>query len=327
MIHPWQNQQFQQLLQAKAENRLPHALLFVGQKGIGKAHFADHFIRSQLCQQQNLSGCDCHSCRLIAGRAHPNVLWIEPEKANAAIKVDQIRAVTEFINQTSLQGEYRFVIINPANKMNLNAANALLKTLEEPASGSILVLITEQTSHLPATILSRAQHLHFPRPPKELAEKWLAGKLDASSNPELLLRLANGAPLAALQLSETDMLGARTNLLQILLSHTDPISAAAELSDTDVMLILDYTLSWIMDLLRLHLSENTSNLTNQDFIQQLKEMSQRISMQNITPFLDYILLLKKELQQGINLNTQLMIENILIRWRASINKEIIHVPR
>ncbi len=83
----------------------------------------------------------CHTCRLVTGKSHPNVLWIEPEKDGHTIKIDQIRAVGEFVYQTSLQGEYRIVIINPASQMNANAANALLKMLEEPPSGAIIILI------------------------------------------------------------------------------------------------------------------------------------------------------------------------------------------
>ena len=167
MIFPWQVNQWQQLLQAKSQQRLAHAMLFTGLPGIGKAIFAQHFSSALLCQKLNPDGnpCDrCHSCRLIAGRAHPNMLWLEPEKPGQAIKIDQVRDVSEFISQTSLQGDYRIVIINPADDMNTNAANALLKTLEEPSSGAHLILISNQNERLPATILSRCQRVVFQRP-------------------------------------------------------------------------------------------------------------------------------------------------------------------
>ena len=146
MIFPWQQKEWRQLCRAKESGRLPHALLFSGLAGIGKTQLADYFSRLLLCQQFQTEydpKCQCHSCRLAEGRAHPNVLWITPEKEGQAIKVDQIREVSDFIYQSARQGEYNIVVIHPANQMNVNAANALLKTLEEPPHGSLLILISQ----------------------------------------------------------------------------------------------------------------------------------------------------------------------------------------
>ena len=101
-----------------------------------------------MCSDNNYYCGTCHACRLIAGRAHPNVLWVEPEKEGQTIKVDQIREVSEFVNQSSLQGVHRIVLINPANAMNMHAANALLKTLEEPSSGAIIFICHRSTGEL-----------------------------------------------------------------------------------------------------------------------------------------------------------------------------------
>jgi len=341
MIYPWQTDQWQQLAHAKQENRLPHALLFIGIRGTGKAHFAENFMRTQLCScsmspfetdtsQSDVSRrthCECHSCRLVTNRSHPNVLWIEPEKPGSAIKVDQVRDITEFVNQTSLQGEYRFVVINPASNMNANAANALLKTLEEPSSGSILILISEQTFHLPATILSRCQYIHFPAPPATLALDWLEKKLtDKTMDRELILQLAHGAPLAAMQLVQDNILAARINLLQILYAlsqkQADPVKSVSSLQNLELVHILDFTLNWVMDLLRLHLKIDTKEIINKDFTQPLTDLYQRSLMSNIMQYMDYLQQLRNQISSGINLNKQLMIENILIRWM-----ECAHVSR
>jgi len=314
MIYPWQHEQWQQL--KNQENCLPHALLFLGIRGIGKLHFAECFMRAQLCQQTALDSCDCHSCRLILVRAHPNVLWIEPEKPGSPIKIDQIRAVTEFIQQTSFQGEMRFVVIHPASNMNMHAANALLKTLEEPSSGAILILIAEQASHLPATILSRCQSIHFPRPKISLSLEWLAQQLPDKKDLQLILRLANGAPLLAIELVKNDILSSRLSLLQILIALThkqaDPIQSAVTIKDMETLQILDFTLTFIMDLLRLHLT--VDEITNQDFIPQLKDLHQHTKLEKLTQYMDYLLQLRGQLQIGINLNKQLMIESMLIHW-------------
>ncbi len=202
MYYPWQTSQWQQLMAAKQAGRLPHALLLSGIAGTGKAVFANSFIRNMLCTQSSPAGyCgQCHSCRLITGNVHPNIYCLAPEKAGAAIKVDQIRGASEFVAQSSFNGEFRFVVIDPAEDMHINAANALLKTLEEPANGAMLILISGESQRMPATILSRCQRIVFPQPEQQAALTWMKAQTDISQ-PELLLRLANGAPLAALKLA------------------------------------------------------------------------------------------------------------------------------
>jgi DNA polymerase-3 subunit delta' len=324
MIYSWQAEQWQKLQQADQGNRLPHALLFMGISGLGKACFADNFIRAKLCHhaQEVVDGlgCACHACRLIAGKTHPNVLWIEPEKQGSAIKVDQIREVSDFVNQTSMQDEYRFVVINPAEQMNVNAANALLKTLEEPAPDSILILITSQASHLPATILSRCQHIHFARPSTKTALAWLRQKISTDIDAELVLGLANGAPLAALQLAQSDMLAMRSNLLAAMYvlsqkqAAADPIKSAAAMQALDMLPLLDFTLSWVMDILRLKVGGSEADIVNKDFHAQISDLHQRSFLKNMTSYMDYLQQLRGQIIKGFNLNKQLMLEAMFIRW-------------
>lgn len=322
MIYPWQVEQMQQVWRLKQENRLPHALLLVGMTGIGKAVFADGLTRVLLCQHLTTNGvsCDnCHACRLIKGRAHPNVLWIEPEKTGQAIKIDQIRDVTEFIQQSSLQGDYRIVVIHPADNLNMHAANALLKTLEEPASGAILVLISHQPAKLPATILSRCQRITFPRPNREQAVNWLQNQLtDTRVNIDLLLNLAHGAPLGALAILHEDTLTIRQNLLQALYALSqkqgDPVRLAANLQELEPLQMLDFMLSWLMDLLRLQLGMDATYLTNKDYSQQLIDLKNRTQMQTNAKLMEYTRQLRGHMQAGINFNKQLMLEDLLIRW-------------
>ena len=322
MIFPWQQEQQQQLWHAKQQARLPHALLFTGIAGTGKAQFADGFTRTLLCQQVTPQGdyCNqCHACRLIQGRAHPNVLWIEPEKEGQAIKVDRIRDVSEFISQSSLQGEYRVVIIHPAHAMNINAANALLKTLEEPASGALIILISAQSGQLPATILSRSQRVLFPVPKKEQALHWLKSQLtDNTLDPELLLNLAQGAPLAALKLVHDEIVPIRQELFQIFYrlskNQCDPLKAAATLQAINPLWLIDFSLSWSMDLLRLQLGESVDRIMNKDYGTQLTELKQQTQLNNNTDFMNYLQQLRKQLCVGINLNKQLVVEGLLLRW-------------
>jgi DNA polymerase III subunit delta' len=323
MYLPWQEQQWQSIWQAKVAQRLPHALLLTGIHGTGKAQFLQAMLYALLCTQVSKQGlpCEsCHACHLLKLRTHPSVLWIEPEKAGSAIKVDQIRELAEFTQQSALQGTYRIVILQPAEAMNINAANALLKTLEEPSSDVHLILLSEQGKRLPATILSRCQRILFPPPPNNLALSWLNSKIPENCPvaAELLLRLAHGAPLAALALAQGKAMSARQLVFDTLLSlsekNPDPVASAANLQDQDAIKLIDSFLSWSMDLSRLQLGAGQQIIINQDYVQSLINLQRSISMRGNLQFMAYLQKLRQMLAQGINLNKQLWIESVLIRW-------------
>ncbi|HLB43434.1 MAG TPA: DNA polymerase III subunit delta' [Gammaproteobacteria bacterium] len=323
MIFPWQNNQWQQLLRVQRDNRLPHALLFAGMAGIGKTHFAECFIRMLMCEQidnfpQDKLICDtCHACRLVMAKVHPDILWVNPDQVDSVITIDQIRELSHFIHQSSSQGRHKIVVACFAERMNTYAANALLKTLEEPSPGSLILLISDQRERLPATILSRCQCLTFPRPQQEQALLWLQSQLKNSDiNPLWLLNIANGAPLAALQFIADGMLLLRQRVFEAFCLSDDPLQAAAGMLDDHSLQIVDFSLSWISDLLRLQLDANTDKIVNQDYVRQLNGFIATNVDKNIK-FMNYLLDLRKQICQGINLNKQLMIESILIRWKAA----------
>lgn len=322
MIFSWQEQQWQKLWQAKQDNRLPHALLFAGIAGTGKHIFAKHFTLALLCQQVSVQGmpCEkCHACRLVESGVHPNVMWVTPEKEGQAIKVDQIRDVSDFINQSSLQGIFRIVVINPADYMNTSAANALLKTLEEPSSGAIIVLISDQPSQLPATVLSRCQRIAFARPSTQEAVTWLQANINDDVDLALLLKLANGAPLAVKKIIDNDLVSIRKELFTAFANKIDPIKTAVHLKDADIISVLDLALSWLSDLIRLQLVGN--DIVNTDYAEQLQQLTQQTQAEKNTKLLERILHLRTQVCNGINFNKQLLIEDILIRWcneKASI---------
>jgi DNA polymerase-3 subunit delta' len=320
MYYPWQQTQWRQLWRAKKEQRLPHALLFSGIAGTGKAEFAAHFARALLCQAVDENGmyCNiCHMCRLTESGAHADFLWVQPEKESSAIKIDQIREVSEFIHQTGLQSHYRIVVIHPANQMNANAANALLKTLEEPPASALLILISHQLSQLPPTVVSRCQHILFPQPNQKDALQWLE-KQDGlqSVNKELVLNLANGAPLAAKRLVSEGLLGIRETLFQLLYSlsqkESDPIQSAISLHTEDTLMLMDFMLSWVMDLMRLQVG--AESIINHDYHAQLSDLSKRTELQRNVKLMENLIALRKQISEGFNLNKQLTWEAVFIRW-------------
>jgi DNA polymerase-3 subunit delta' len=323
MIFTWQKVQWQQLWQAQQAQRLPHALLFAGITGTGKTQFAQLFCQAILCQQtisvagQQQACAVCHACQLVQNKTHPNLLWIEPEKPGHAIKIDQIREVSEFVSYSSLQGEYRFVIVSPANQMNTHAANALLKTLEEPSSGAILILISHDGNPLPATIVSRCQQVLFPRPDQALALTWLQQTAPHVDNHALLLNIAQGAPLIALQYTQKETFALRKTLYKALhlltQQQADPIQTAAQLLEQDIFTVIDLMQSWMMDIVRLQMNVVSHALINQDYAAELQVVSQQTQVKNNFQWLDALRQARKQLGEGFNLNKQLFFEGMLIR--------------
>lgn len=333
MYYPWQQKQWQQLWQAKLAQRLPHAVLLCGAEGTGKSHFAEMFAHALLCKKNNGASpqndifCQqCHSCRLISGRTHPNVMWVEPEKPGHAIKIDQVREVIEFIQQSALQGDTRIVLINPADDMNANAANALLKTLEEPTPGSLILLISAHQHRLPATIISRCQRLVFSIPERELAHQWVQSQLnDNNLDANLLISIAQGAPLKALSLADEKLLAMRATLFEILLKCNpdhSPIKLAEELQDIDLLTLINYLITWTTDLAYLKL--NGEITINHDYQVSLHSLVKKISVDQCIGFMNFLQHLYRQLAEGINRNKQLLIESILIRWQMLFH-EVQHV--
>lgn len=319
MIYPWQHSQWQQLWQAHLADRLPHALLFTGLAGTGKSLFANIFANALLCTKPSEEGVccgSCHACHMLAGNAHPNKVSIAPEKPGAAIKVDQVRDIAEFTQQTALIGERRVVIIQQANNMNMSAANALLKTLEEPASGALLILVSDQDGQLPATIKSRCQRIIFPQPNQSLALAWLRDRLQAqATSPELLLNIAHGAPLAALLLAQDSALNPRKILYDGLSRYADinPVSLAAELDEMELLQFIDYFLSFVMDVLRLRLGAAVA--VSKDYQQQLSMLQSKLAPDHGADFMQRLQSIRQQVLVGFNFNRQLLIESLFIQWR------------
>lgn len=328
MIYPWQQNQWQQLMHMRHINRLPHALLLTGPAGLGKTQFADHITHAYLCErsaQGTLALCaekPCHACRLLQQHVHPNVLWITPEKDT--IKVDQVRNITNFVYQSALQGNSRFVIINPASALNVNAANALLKTLEEPTEDVTLILICAQSARLSATIRSRCQRITFRAPPLVEAEKWLQkyfdqGKSLSTISAALLLKLADGAPLAALALMDNTILQQRENIVaalrDLLLRRSNPIAAFKKTEDIDLKFFLDTITTWLHDVIRLQYG-GTTIINDDQYVVLQQAASQTYPQHNINLSLS-LQALRAQLASGFNFNKQLLMERIFIQWGES----------
>lgn len=139
--------------------KVPHAYTFYGPEGVGKKLYALYFSKLLNCTGENKPCNSCINCRKIDKNTHPDIKIISTEKKQ--IKVDEIKQVITFTNSSPIEGNYKFIIIDDAHKMNIFSANSLLKTLEEPLSKSIIILITDNHKNLLPTILSRCVKISF----------------------------------------------------------------------------------------------------------------------------------------------------------------------
>lgn len=322
MIYPWQQPIWQTLQQCRQQHRMPHALLFSGAEGVGKQQLALTLANAMLCTQPDANGfaCGhCKTCHLTKAGSHPDFRMIAPEEKAQTIKIDQIREVVDFVNETALLGGYRVIVINPAAAMNVNAANALLKTLEEPTPNTLIILISHQSMRLPATITSRCRRVHFHKPEKNAALSWLNNQLQpAAMNSELLLSLAENGPLKALKLQENDIIALRHDLHQCLLAisqkKTDPLEAATKWQDQDLPVLFHWLLSWLKDVLRLKLTDNHADVVNQDFKTDFPAITRKLTLTNLMPFIDYVQQVSMQISGVFNLNKLLVIEETFMKW-------------
>ncbi|MBW5802711.1 DNA polymerase III subunit delta' [Coxiella endosymbiont of Ornithodoros amblus] len=317
MIYPWQQTQWQEILTRYRQGRLPHALLLTGSPGLGKFDFAKAVAEFLLCEAQDGGVCgSCRGCQLFRAGNHPDFFKLIPEERNKNIKIAQIRELINALNQTAQNGDYQVVIIYPVEAMNRTAANAFLKTLEEPCGQIFLILISHQPGALLPTILSRCQRLAFTASANEPTVQWLQKQIDGDRREAIqLLTAAFYAPLQALQLKLLNYTEVRDRLLQLIVNITakreNAVSVAGTLLKEDLTFVLQVLIIIVMDLLRLQLKA-TNFVVNSDQLTLLQELSATLPKNKI-------MLLLQELQEAwrltknsLSVNTQLLLEDLFL---------------
>lgn len=256
MIYDWHQETWQNLTQ-NAQH--PHAYLFVGKENIGKKAFALHFAQLLLCERPtpHHEACGvCPSCQLFEKNAHPDFYVLSPElpenESSATrqllnIKIDAVREILSPLNQSSIRGGKRVVLIYPAESMNIQAANALLKMLEEPPESVIFLLVSHNKDRVLATIKSRCRQWILPAPDFQTALRFVQQR--DLSHAEDLLAFHSGAPLFADEPEQNDM---RRQLLNVLaeprlLAILD-FAAAYDKQKWALAILLDWLHKWLIDL-------------------------------------------------------------------------------
>ncbi len=282
LIYPWQQHDWQQLQQLR--QRLPHAILFHGAEGIGKIDFAERFAQSLLCDTPLEGGhaCgNCAACGWFTQYSHPDYRRVRPEVleqgegdeegAEAAepaakktasasrapskdIRIEQIRSLASFMNVSTHRAGLRVVALYPAEALNSASANALLKTLEEPPSDTVFLLVAHRIERLLPTILSRCRKIALGMPAPSEALAWL--QVQQVADAERWLAEQGGAPLSALAASQDGTAEARDDLL-MQLARPDAAGAlgvAERLQKTPLALLVAWQQRWLYDLFSCKLS-------------------------------------------------------------------------
>jgi len=176
------------------------AYLFAGPPGVGKRLVAADFVRALLCSEDDGAPCGlCDSCLLAGKLSHPDALVVAPEEKKKTISIEQVRALGAWLSQSPTYGSRKAAILDPADSLGAPAANALLKTLEEPPAGRVIILIAQRAGALPPTVRSRCQQISFGAlTDDEVAEVLRRNGWPAQSSRQAAA-LAEGSPGAALE--------------------------------------------------------------------------------------------------------------------------------
>jgi DNA polymerase-3 subunit delta' len=316
-LYPWLEPYRQTIATALTQGRLPHALLLTGLQGVGKGVLAEAIASQLLCTAATLETGPCGHCdacaQLNAG-SHPDYIRIQPEDDSSVIKVDQIRLLAEKLSFSSHQGGYKVAVLNPAGDMNINAANSLLKTLEEPSDNTVLLLVCERPSQLPATVRSRCQQVRVELPGQDVALQWLADQ-GIAEVAGTYLKMAHGAPLEALKQAQADSITARRKhldaLVEILEGRVAPLAVAQSWSGEEDLQGIRWMREWLMDVIRIGMTGQTSEVRSVDLLETLVKLAHRLDSRIVFAQLERI---NRTLMAAASLNRQLLTEDILLAW-------------
>jgi DNA polymerase-3 subunit delta' len=285
-------------------------VLLYGAPGVGKRDFAGRLAETLLCARPDAEGnrCgQCKSCLLLAAGMHPDLFVVQPAEDSKYITVDQVRAIATFLALRPHTAARKVVILHPADSMNINAANSLLKVLEEPPLGSVLLLVSDQPARLPVTIRSRCAQLACQLPAASEAVQWLRGKGMDPEDAAALLELAGGAPLRAQEFGQDGFLEQdrllRRDVQELLEQRADPITCAARWKTVGTQRCLAWWHRWVGDEIkrRMYAAHDSSHGDRNT-----------IELKQLYEFFDVVSEARRALAGPVD--ELLTLEDMLVRW-------------
>lgn len=320
-VYPWNTPVWDRLQQQG--QRLPHALLFTGPAGLGKRALAQALIGTRMCQEPTAAGLACgacHGCRLYAAGTHPDVLVLAPVDDAKVIAIDQVRALIDFLNLKPHSAATKFALIAPAEAMNKNAANALLKALEEPPPSGYLILVSAHPQALLPTVRSRCQRVDFRPPSAGAALAWLTQAVGPRPDWPLLLKVAAGAPLTAQDLAQSEAFSQREGWIKGLLAleadAIGPLALAASFKKAGAAVTLAWLQTWTVDLVRAAVGMGPAALINGDRYTELQLRAKRLHLKQLFRLFDFVS--QQRRLAGDVLDEQLLLEETLVYWTQTI---------
>ncbi|MGE3978745.1 MAG: DNA polymerase III subunit delta' [Nitrospira sp.] len=319
------------LLQATLCNgRLAHAYLFHGEARIGKSMTAVRLAQALNCEQplqtEAQDSCGrCRSCLQIAARTHPDYFVIEPDPnaATPQIKIEQVREIEQQLVYLPLVGERKICLIDDADRLTIGAANALLKTLEEPPGHSLFILVTSRLHALPITIRSRCQALRFTTPARTQVEAALILKRELPPvDARFLAVFTDGRIGEALTVNVADVRARQQECLTLvkpesLTSSGTILSVAESLAKTDRgEETLAWLARWIRDLVIVMVDGDQDQILHLDQLADLRRYAQRANVDTLLTILNDIE--RTEQQATRHLNMQMALETTFLRLREAL---------
>lgn len=327
LIASWNNDIWQNLTQQR--ERSTHAWLFAGPEGLGKLELAIAYAKHLLGQPASFDAA-----------AHPDFHVLIPEdqadaegsllqrygmryvmtkrglKPKSVISVDQVRTLINSL-VTYAHGTHKLVLISPAHRMNINAANALLKVLEEPPAATIFMLVSSDPDVLSATVRSRCSRIQFQTPPTRQALDWLSQRVEDKDSLPLALSVAGGAPMLAVNMLETGLLHGRDQVIQdirtVLTKPIDVTTIASKWKEFGVGPALAILRNMLVDVIRVGFQNNPPYLFNPDQLDWLQGSAKRLHLKRVFLLIDSIGAYLKDISAPLDKN--LVVEDFLLELK------------
>lgn len=290
--------------------RLAHAYIFSGPEGLGKTLLAHNLAKFLNCQEPFKEGelftdcCDrCIACRKIDNRNHPDVHWIEPSRRAEKISIDEIRLVQKEISLKPYEGKFKIFIIQEAQEMTPEAANSLLKTLEEPPSASLLLLISKNISGLLPTVLSRCQIIKFYPLDHERLTQILKKDYAVDANYAHFLAVASEGRIGrAIDLKDEDILNEKNRIIDgVCQVGKQPSFNLFNFKDRKKLIIqIKYLLDWFRDILIFKVGLPSSSIINTDRIEGIKSYTNLYKPSELEQIIAKINQAHRLIEQNVN---------------------------